>query len=616
MASIKRKGTPQGASGKRRAPGGGKRPAGRVMAANGIGGGASKKGRRDGGGALLDWGAADVELGSDDDDDDVGGSAARRGAAAAEAAAEAEAERDARETADDKRLRMAKDLLRSLKKDIKRDRGGGGGGDGTNSGSGSDDDGVSGDDDNDSGSDAGYGAGSDAKAGAAAAVGGDGVFVVDRVGARLERARLEASGTLRRDLAAAMVGHSVDAASLRWLSGAHDLALTCVALAVDDRTALSGSKDNAVLKWDVETGQRTATLLPKWKRGSGPKPPAQKAHSAEVLAVALSADGRFAAAGGRDRLVHVWDLRIGGGSASSTAAAGGASGGSGRSGGGNGSVLAPVQTFSGHRDAVSGLAFRFGTHALYSCSHDRCVKHWDLDAMGYVETLFGHQAPVHAVAAWRKERAVTGGADRTLRLWKVAEGSHSVFRAPGLGGTDCLAMLDDDWFVGGGEDGALTLWSGLRKRPVAAMADAHGRGRWLSAVASLPMSDLVATGSDDGWLRLWRADREGRALAVVASVPVSGVVNGLAVAASARFVLAAVGNEHRLGRWKHVPRARNRLCVVPLPATAAAPDGEGDDGSSKAAVAAAEVESSDGDEEVDGEDEQPHVNGGPRRPGR
>ena len=51
------------------------------------------------------------------------------------------------------------------------------------------------------------------------------------------------------------------------------------------------------------------------------------------------------------------------------------------------------------------------------------------------------------------------------------------------------------------------------------------------------------------------------------SVPVTGFVNGLAVAPSGKFVACAVGQEHRLGRWFRVKDARNSLVIVPLPSS-------------------------------------------------
>lgn len=66
----------------------------------------------------------------------------------------------------------------------------------------------------------------------------------------------------------------------------------------------------------------------------------------QVLALAVSGDGRYLASGGRDRLIHVWDCRTNG----------------------------HVETFRGHQDAVSALSFRTNSLALFSGSHDRCVK--------------------------------------------------------------------------------------------------------------------------------------------------------------------------------------------------------------------------------------------------
>lgn len=48
-------------------------------------------------------------------------------------------------------------------------------------------------------------------------------------------------------------------------------------------------------------------------------------------------------------------------------------------------------------------------------------------------------------------------------------------------------------------------------------------------------------------------------------MPVEGFVNGLAVSSTGNFFVAAVGQEHRLGRWEHQKKARNEVCVVPLP---------------------------------------------------
>lgn len=50
-------------------------------------------------------------------------------------------------------------------------------------------------------------------------------------------------------------------------------------------------------------------------------------------------------------------------------------------------------------------------------------------------------------------------------------------------------------------------------------------------------------------------------LKCVGALPQRGFVNGLAIARSARFVVAAVGQEPRMGRWARDPRARNGLAL-------------------------------------------------------
>jgi ribosomal RNA-processing protein 9 len=66
----------------------------------------------------------------------------------------------------------------------------------------------------------------------------------------------------------------------------------------------------------------------------------------------------------------------------------------------------------------------------------------------------------------------------------------------------------------------LCLWDAQRKKPQAVVLHAHGRGNWISAVAAVPYADLIASGSCDGFVRVWQCANHGRALVPLVAIPV------------------------------------------------------------------------------------------------
>lgn len=63
---------------------------------------------------------------------------------------------------------------------------------------------------------------------------------------------------------------------------------------------------------------------------------------------------------------------------------------------------------------------------------------------------------------------------------------------------------------------------------------------------------MQASGAGDGTVRLWQVQRgaaSSRGLNEVGSFAAKGFVNALAIASSAKFVVAGLGKEQRLGRW-------------------------------------------------------------------
>ena len=331
-------------------------------------------------------------------------------------------------------------------------------------------------------------------------------------------------------------------------------------------------------------------------------------HTAPILCLAASSDGRFLASGGADKRLIIWSTE----------------------------TLQPLRVFSQHRDAVLSLAFRHGTNQLYSGSADRTIKTWSLNELAYVETLFGHQDAVVDVAALAQERCLSAGSrDRTVRLWKVVEETQLVFRngpIPGElgsskfkpkaitattgpdagleGSIERVAFVDDETFVSGSDNGTLSLWSTHKKKPIFSIRAAHGFDspptpeeyfaevdtagkvvssvpvpRWITALAVVPYSDLILSGSWDGYVRVWKVSTDKRRIEAVGPIgevgndetqaigreraadalhspPARGVINDIEVFEQGKrgretlHVIAALGKEHRLGRWKKV-KGRN-----------------------------------------------------------
>jgi ribosomal RNA-processing protein 9 len=92
---------------------------------------------------------------------------------------------------------------------------------------------------------------------------------------------------------------------------------------------------------------------------------------------------------------------------------------------------------------------------------------------------------------------------------------------------------------------------------------ATGDANWITAIATLHNSDLIASGSCDGYVRVWKMERN-REIKLKFEIPVQGFVNSLVFSSDGERLIAGVGQEHRLGRWWRLKDAKNNVLVIPL----------------------------------------------------
>lgn len=323
---------------------------------------------------------------------------------------------------------------------------------------------------------------------------------------------------------------------------------TTTAVAIHPPFAYTVSKDRTLIKWELISPKAQSKTQNDAERKRpahpGKKKPIQlkfvkglkkvrgskepQGHTGNILALAVSPSGRYLATGGEDKKLIIWDAE----------------------------TLTPMKTFTQHRDSVASLSFtrHISSHSsgeqLFSGSFDRTIKTWSLSAGGhaYVETLFGHQDHVSAVASMMTDQCVSVGArDRTARLWKVIDETQLVFRGESSkkeeyqnNAIDCVAVIPPTHFVTGSDSGSLSLWSIHKKKPLHTIQLAHGvdpipppeevsseadpevgayntrflrpMPRWITALSTVPGTDIVLSGSWDGWIRAWRVSDDKRTL--------------------------------------------------------------------------------------------------------
>ncbi|KAL8578589.1 hypothetical protein ACOMHN_015045 [Nucella lapillus] len=343
-------------------------------------------------------------------------------------------------------------------------------------------------------------------------VGADDEEEEDGIAMRLQNDALAQAGKCFKCVADQYTCPSVD--KIERLKG-HRQPVTCAVISPDSATVFSASKDGTIIKWSLGSGRKVC-LVPGGRKGTEKT---HVGHTACVLCMAISSDGKYLATGDANNLIHVWDP----------------------------DTCKIVHTFRGHRKPVTGLSFRRGVHTLFSCSLDRLIKSWNLDEMAYVESH--HGTDMVSIDCLIQECAITvGGREREVLVHNFPMESTRKFstytesdcvvlinenyqyyndgRDDGCvvcyresdcvalinenyqyyndgrddGESDCVALINESHFVMGGQDSSLSLWSVNKKKPLYVVRKAHHSGdtdqreeQWVTAVASFQFSDLVAS---------------------------------------------------------------------------------------------------------------------------
>ncbi len=253
----------------------------------------------------------------------------------------------------------------------------------------------------------------------------------------------------------------------RKLTG-HEEWVNSVAVSPDGTWAASGSTDNTIRIWDLETGKCRAML---------------EGHTGDVESVVITPDGKQVISGSRDDTIRIWDAA-------------------------EGNVVADWQA---SKHFVLSVAIISGGRRVLSsgAARDPVLKIWDVATRQCLATLKGHGEPVYSVAVSQDEkRAVSGSVDETVRIWDLDKlECLSTLKGHSNGVNSVQITPEGRFAVSGSNDKTLKVWDLAAGICVGTLEGHQGT---VDSVAISPDGTLIASaGYTDQTVRLW--DWESRA---------------------------------------------------------------------------------------------------------
>ncbi|XP_071700599.1 small ribosomal subunit protein RACK1-like [Rutidosis leptorrhynchoides] len=257
----------------------------------------------------------------------------------------------------------------------------------------------------------------------------------------------------------------------RRLTGHSDF-IQDVVLSSDGQFALSGSWDNELRLWDLNTGSTVRRFV---------------GHGNHVLSVAFSNDNQQIVSASRDKTIKLWNT-----------------------------LGECNHTFeNGHDDCVSCVRFRPNVTGpmIVSGSWDKSVKIWNLSSCKLRSSLHGHNGYVNTVTVSPDGSViVSGGEDGNILLWDLSEGSmcDSLYSGSIV---NALCFCPNKYWLCAATEKSIEVWDFESKSVVMDLkVDDLKQESEMAATAyctSLCWStdgSTLFSGYTDGVVRIWRVE--------------------------------------------------------------------------------------------------------------
>jgi WD40 repeat protein len=253
----------------------------------------------------------------------------------------------------------------------------------------------------------------------------------------------------------------------------HTDSVSCIAFSPDGKTLVSSSHDNTLILWDVETHQPVGEPL--------------KGHKDSILSVAFSPDGKMLASGSSDRTIILWDVR----SRKPIGA----------------SINVENYFDAGFKDVLRVLSVEFSPDGTKLASANWGVFLWDLETRELAARL--QDSPVGSIAFSPDGKTLVAG----------GEGNADIIAAWNM---ETLERVDEFSFIhsnivtnvafspngrtmaSGGQDNTVILWDMQTREQIG--EPFYGHNGSVLSIAFSSDGETIASGSSDGTVILWNTN--------------------------------------------------------------------------------------------------------------
>jgi ribosomal RNA-processing protein 9 len=370
---------------------------------------------------------------------------------------------------------------------------------------------------------------------------------------RLKSELLKAEGKYETAIAEELT--DLNPETVKVLRGLHRFSITDLVNSPDDRFVFSASKDGIVTQFDTETGQRVRTIRRVGDLAHG--------HTSDVYSLALHpSNPSVLASGGKDKTVKIWDVRMEENANQVDPCRGfGRYRHSGTVTGlkfrdaealelisvssdrqlkiWNCTAMAYVDTLFGHQAEISCLdTLTSSAETALTASADGSARIWKIteeSQLVFMDNPKLGNMPIDCCFMMNSTNFITGGQDGTLNLWSKAK-KRPMYQVQSAHSS-----------ANGGESGWISSVAGVRYSDLCASGSNNG----LVQLWKLSSSN--------------KNKLDANKLLPLGSIPIPGFCNAMSFGNSnPRLLFIGIGRDHGFGRWNTIQNAKNGVHIIKL----------------------------------------------------